>query len=96
MKAEFKDKRPRQTLINGKSGKIKCTGVGTPDPQFEWKRDGNKTFDNGRFTEMPEGSLRVSPVLPGDEGIYICTMKQNKKHSTSAENQEINVSVIGM
>ena len=96
MKAEFRNKRPRQTLISGKSGEIKCTGVGTPDPQFEWKRDGNKTFDNRRFTDMPDGSLRVNPVLPGDEGFYMCTMKQNKKHSTSTENQYINVSVIGM
>ena len=96
MKAEFRNKRLRQTLINGKSGEIKCTGVGTPDPQFEWKRDGNKTFDNRRFTQMSNGSLRVSSVKPGDEGIYICTMKQNKKHSTSTENQVINVSVIGM
>ena len=96
MKAEFRNKLPRQTLISGKSGEIKCTGVGTPDPQFEWKRDGNKAFDNRRFTQMSNGSLRVSSVKPGDEGIYICTMKQNKKHSTSTENQDINVSVIGM
>ena len=87
---------PQQTLISGKSGKIKCTGVGTPVPQFEWKRDGNKTFDNGRFTKMPNGNLRVSSVLPEDEGLYICTMKQNKKSSTGTENQDINVSVIGM
>lgn len=96
MKAEFRNKRPRQTFISGKSGHIECTGVGTPDPQFEWKRDGNKTFDNDRFTEMSNGSLRVNPVLPGDEGLYICTMKQNKKHSTSTEEQGVNVSVIGM
>ena len=96
MKAEFRNKRPRQTLISGKSGKIECTGVGTPDPQFEWKRDGNKTFDYRRFTQMSNGSLDVKSVQPGDEGIYICTMKQHKKHSTSTENQDINVSVIGM
>ena len=96
MKAEFRDKRPRQTLISGKSDHIECTGAGTPDPQFEWKRDGNKTFDKGRFTQMPDGSLRVNPVLPGDEGFYICTMKQNKKHSISTEKQYIHVSVIGM
>ena len=96
MKAEFRDKRPRQTLISGKSGEINCTGVGTPDPQFEWKRDGNKAFDNGRYTQMSDGSLRVNLVQPGDEGIYICTMKQNKKHTTSTEDQIINVSVIGM
>ena len=96
MKAEFTNKRPRQTLISGKSGHINCTGVGTPAPQFEWKRGGNKTSDNGRFTEMPDGSLRVNPVLPEDEGFYVCTMKQNKKYSTSTENQDINVSVIGM
>ena len=86
----------QQTLTSGKSGKIKCTGVGTPVPQFEWKRDGNKTFDNGRFTKMPNGNLQISSVLPRDEGLYICTMKQNKKSSTSTENQDINVSVIGM
>ena len=96
MKAEFRNKRPQQTLVSGEFGEIKCTGVGTPVPQFQWKRDGNKTFDNGRFTQVPDGSLRVNPVLPGDEGLYICTMKQNKKYSTSTENQDINVSVIGM
>ena len=87
---------PQQTLISGTSGEIKCTGVGTPVPQFEWKRDGNKKIDNGRFTKMPDGNLRVSSVRTGDEGLYICTMKQNKKYSTSTEHQDINVSVIGM
>ena len=86
----------QQTLISGKSGEIKCTGVGTPVPQFEWERNGSKTFDNSRFTKMPDGNLRVSSVLPGDEGLYKCIMKQNKKFSTSKETQEINVSVIGM
>lgn len=86
----------QQDLISGKSGEIKCTGVGTPVPLFEWERIGSETFDNGRFTKMPNGNLRVSSVLPGDEGLYKCIMKQNKKSSTSEETQEINVSVIGM
>ena len=96
MKAEFRNKSHQQILISEKSGEIKCTGVGTPVPQFEWKRDGNKTINKGRFTEMPDGSLRVNPVLPGDEGLYICTMKQNKQYSIGSDNQEINVSVIGV
>ena len=96
MKAEFTNKRPQQTLISGDSGEIKCTGVGAPVPEFEWKRYGNKTFDKGRFTEMPDGSLRVNPVRPGDEGLYKCTMKQNKQHSIGMDKQDINVSVIGM
>ena len=96
MKAEFRNKRPQQTFISGKSAEIKCTGVGNPVPQFEWKRDGNKTIDNGRFTQMPNGSLRVNPVQPGDEGLYICTMKQNKQYNTGTEIQNITVSVIGM
>ena len=45
---------------------------------------------------MPDGSLRVNPVRPGDEGLYICTMKQNKQYSIGTEEQYINVSVIGM
>ena len=96
MKAEFRNMLLQQTLISGKSGEIKCSGEGTPVPQFEWERNGSKTFDNGRFTKMPNGNLRVSSVLPGDEGVYKCIMKQNKKSSTSTEKQEINVSVIGM
>ena len=96
MKAEFRYMLPQQTIISGKSGEINCTGVGTPVPQFEWKRDGNKTFDKGRFTRMPDGNLRVSLVEPGDEGVYTCTMKQNKISSTSTESQDITVSVIGM
>ena len=88
--------RPQQTLKNGTLGDIKCSGVGAPVPQFEWKRHGNKTFDKGRFIQLLNGSLFVSPVLPGDEGLYTCTMKQNKKHSIGTESQVINVSVIGM
>ena len=88
--------RPQQTLKNGTSGDLKCSGVGTPVPQFEWKRHGKKTFDKGRFKPMPNGSLLVSPVLPGDKGLYTCIMKQNKKFSIGTESQVINVFVIGM
>jgi len=96
LKAQFTNVRPQQTLKNGMSGELKCSGVGTPFPQFEWKRHGNKTFDKGRFTPMPNGSLFVKPVLPRDKGLYTCTMKQSKKHSIGTESQVINVFVIGM
>ena len=95
MKAEFRNMLLQQTLISGKPGEIKCTGEGTPVPQFEWERNGSKMFDDGRFTKGPNGNLRVSSVLPGDEGLYKCIMKQNKKSSTGTEKQYINVSVIG-
>ena len=88
--------RPRQTLKNGTFGELKCSGVGTPFPQFKWKRHGNKTLDKDRFTQKPNGSLFVSPVLQGDKGLYTCTMRQKKKDSTGTESQVINVFVIGM
>ena len=88
--------RPQQTLKNGTPGELKCSGVGTPFPQFEWKRHGNKTLDKDRFISMPNGSLFVSPVLQGDKGLYTCTMTQEKKSSTGTESQVINVFVTGM
>ena len=88
--------RPQQTLKNGTSGELKCSGVGTPFPTFKWKRHGNKTFDEYRFAQKPNGGLVVSPVLQGDKGLYTCTMKQKKGDSIGTESQVINVFVIGM
>ena len=88
--------RPQQTLKNGTPGELKCSGVGTPFPRFEWKRHGNKTLDKDRFISMPNGSLFVGEVLQGDKGLYTCTMTQKKKYSIGTESQVINVFVTGM
>ena len=97
LSAIFKDTPIQQTLPSGTSAIVKCSAVGTPKPQFdEWKKDGNKTLDKGRFTHMSNGNLRVYPVRSEDQGNYTCAMKQNKgDRRVTTKFRIIHVSVVG-
>ena len=85
----------RQTFIAGTSGTISCSGDGRPSPHISWSKKGGKSLDPKRFTQVSNGSLRISYVKPEDDGTFTCTMKQTKgpKRVTSKD-KSIRVRVI--
>ena len=78
-----------------KPGIISCSANGKPNPQISWSKEGGKSLNPKRFTQVSDGSLRINYVRPEDDGNYTCTMKQNKgaKRFTSKD-KDIRVSVI--
>ncbi|XP_036382492.1 hemicentin-1 [Megalops cyprinoides] len=50
-----------------------CEAEGTPTPSVTWRKDGILLVtDNGRFTMLAEGSLRIGSVQVSDSGRYYC------------------------
>ena len=77
--ARFTEKTlSQQSLIAYTRGIISCSAEGTPSPQISWSKQGGKSLNQKRFSQLPSGSLQVNHVEPEDNGTYICTMKQNK------------------
>ena len=78
-----------------KPGIISCSANGKPNPQISWSKEGGKSLNPKRFTQVSDGSLRIHYVRPEDDGNYTCTMKQTKgaKRVTSKD-KDIRVSVI--
>ncbi|XP_052503745.1 LOW QUALITY PROTEIN: hemicentin-2 [Budorcas taxicolor] len=52
---------------------LPCQADGAPRPLVSWRKDG-VPLDLGspRFQVLPEGSLRIQPVLAQDAGHYLC------------------------
>ena len=78
-----------------KPGIISCSANGKPNPQISWSKEGGKSLNPERFTQVSDGSLHIDSVRPEDDGNYTCTMKQTKgvKRVTSKD-KDIRVSVI--
>ena len=78
-----------------KPGIISCSANGKPNPQISWSKEGGKSLNSERFTQVSDGSLHIDSVRPEDDGNYTCTMKQTKgaKRVTSKD-KDIRVSVI--
>ena len=94
--AKFIHKTPKQTFLSGGAGIIYCSAVGNPAPQFKWSRKDGRSLSDARFNPLTNGSLAVEPIRRGDNGTYICTIKQSRgSESTSEKSQSIIVRVIG-
>ena len=87
---------PHQTLVSGKSGLLNCSAEGNPAPWFTWTRNDGKPLDENRFTQLPNGNMKVIQAQQLDAGEYICFIKQSKGiKQTTSDSQSIDVSVIG-
>ena len=84
----------QRTLTAYTSGIISCSADGTPSPQISWSKQGGKSLDPIRFSQVSNG-MRISYVKPEDNGTFICAMKQTKgpKRVTSKD-KNIQVTVI--
>ena len=93
--ARFTEFDSQQQIIADASGIISCSAEGTPTPQIEWKRQDKVPLDKGRFSQLSNGSLHVSPVHRLDNGTYICTFIQSKGiKRVTTKDEAINVLVI--
>uniref|UniRef100_A0A5G2Q6R4 Hemicentin-2 n=1 Tax=Sus scrofa TaxID=9823 RepID=A0A5G2Q6R4_PIG len=68
--------RPGPPAVNASANQtalLPCQADGTPPPLVSWRKDG-VPLDPGspRFQLLPEGSLRIQPVLAQDAGHYLC------------------------
>uniref|UniRef100_G3UHY1 Ig-like domain-containing protein n=1 Tax=Loxodonta africana TaxID=9785 RepID=G3UHY1_LOXAF len=50
---------------------MSCECQGIPFPKISWRKDGNPILLS-RLEILPEGSLRIQPVLAQDTGHYLC------------------------
>ncbi|XP_069861249.1 hemicentin-2 [Dipodomys merriami] len=52
---------------------LPCQADGVPTPLLSWRKDGAPLDpENPRLEVLPEGSLRIRPVLAQDAGHYLC------------------------
>uniref|UniRef100_A0A452F193 Hemicentin 2 n=1 Tax=Capra hircus TaxID=9925 RepID=A0A452F193_CAPHI len=52
---------------------LPCQADGAPRPLVSWRKDGVPLdLGSSRFQVLPEGSLRIQPVLVQDAGHYLC------------------------
>ena len=78
-----------------KPGIISCSANGKPNPQISWSKEGGKSLDPTRFTQLSNGSLRIGFVKPEDDGTFTCTMKQTKgAKGVTSKDKNIRVRVI--
>ncbi|XP_008585904.1 PREDICTED: hemicentin-2-like, partial [Galeopterus variegatus] len=68
--------RPGPPAVNASVNQmalLPCQADGVPPPLLNWRKDG-APLDPGspRLEVLPEGSLRIQPVLAQDAGHYVC------------------------
>ncbi|CAG5129711.1 unnamed protein product, partial [Candidula unifasciata] len=55
------------------NGSLPCQAIGRPLPKLSWRRGDGRPIDlNGRFRQLPSGSLEIMNIQQVDEGIYTC------------------------
>ena len=51
---------------------LRCRPEGAPQPQFTWRKDGNKIGSGGKYIIFDNGNLFIRQVTIGDTGTYTC------------------------
>ncbi|KAM6170210.1 hemicentin-2 [Rhynchocyon petersi] len=68
--------QPGPPLVNASANQtvlLACQAEGVPQPLVSWRKDGVPLDPgNPRLEILPEGSLRIQPVLVQDAGHYLC------------------------
>ncbi|KAH9500753.1 Hemicentin-1, partial [Bulinus truncatus] len=77
---------PENTGIDIESnGSLLCQATGRPTPKLSWRRKDAKPIDfNGRFKQAQSGSLEITNIQQGDEGVYTC-VAQNPFGSSESD-----------
>lgn len=65
----------------GKTATITVTVSGTPDPSFEWKKDGSVLPNKYKN----QSSIVIHEVRPDDGGVYQCTIANTEGSVKSKE-----------
>ncbi|XP_047380794.1 hemicentin-2 [Sciurus carolinensis] len=68
--------QPGPSVVNSsvnQTALLPCQARGAPPPAVSWRKDGAPLDPgNSRLEVLPEGSLRIQPVLAQDAGHYLC------------------------
>jgi len=51
---------------------LECIAIGTPTPQYEWKKDGRLLGNPSNIYRIAEGTIHIKPLTSLDEGHYQC------------------------
>ncbi len=51
---------------------LKCEPEGAPEPQFTWRKDGNRIASGGKHIVYDNGNLFINRVNLADTGTYTC------------------------
>ncbi|KER28130.1 hypothetical protein T265_13644, partial [Opisthorchis viverrini] len=58
---------------------LECRATGDPQPEISWfKNSVPVDMGNPRFTQLPEGNLKISNLIEDDEGKYECAATNDK------------------
>ena len=94
--AKFIRKTTQQAFISGSPGIVPCNALGNPTPYFKWSRDDGRSLQDGRFSQLANGSLKIKSIQAEDKGGYTCTIKQPRGSEPSVKKSNgIYVSVMG-
>ena len=51
---------------------IKCRPEGAPEPEFVWRKNGNKIASGGKYIIYKSGNLFIRQINRADQGTYTC------------------------
>ena len=51
---------------------LQCKPEGAPQPEFNWRKDGNLISSGGKYIIFDNGNLFIRQVNLADEGVYKC------------------------
>ena len=75
-----------QDLKEGEKAVLNCKATSTPPSKISWfKDDDDVKLDNDRVFVLPNGTLVINKVIPGDSGKYQCSADHDGGWSESAE-----------
>uniref|UniRef100_A0A6Q2XG25 Neural cell adhesion molecule L1 n=1 Tax=Esox lucius TaxID=8010 RepID=A0A6Q2XG25_ESOLU len=82
------------TFVEGQKALLPCQTYGSPRPKVTWEAEsGAVLLDEPRVNLLTNGTLQVTNVSSGDEGLYTCSVV-NSNLSINAELEVLNRTVI--
>ncbi|XP_071837121.1 peroxidasin homolog isoform X3 [Apostichopus japonicus] len=70
----------------GASAIISCSVRGNPTPQITWRKDGQNVLQDQRFRILRNGSLYITRVKEGDQGLFVLEASNSRGSSSDSTN----------
>eukprot|EP00095_Tigriopus_kingsejongensis_P002293 maker-scaffold400_size182785-snap-gene-0.21 protein:Tk02293 transcript:maker-scaffold400_size182785-snap-gene-0.21-mRNA-1 annotation:"PREDICTED: contactin-like" len=63
---------PKTFAAEGGNVTLRCKPEGAPQPQFTWRKDGNRIASSGKYIIYDNGNIYINRVNVADTGTYTC------------------------